>query len=147
MDNNKVNIIDLDDERKNTEEAIHESNPQAKITAKDLDVLIGYVSQGMSLKEIHEKLDKKFAIKKRTKKTKTQEKQIDEETQEQVIRLLQPVIHPPYTVSVGVRYAIDLKRVLEISTTEPLGDRDIISAQEEIYVKLLESLRNLIEKS
>jgi hypothetical protein len=151
---NSVNVIDLSDNTKETEEAMHEVNPDAKLTSRELDQLIEYVSSGMSLEEIYKKLEKKYAEKPAEKKRRTRkpkeenrQKEIDNEIKEQVVRILQPVIHPPYTISVGIRYSLDAKRVVEIATTEPLGDRDIISAQEEVYIKLLESLNNILTKT
>lgn len=142
----EVNEIDLGsstEDQVETAKAMQESDENIKIQPTDLDVLIEYIHKGFSLQEISDELNKKFNKPKRGRKKATEE----EQTQKQIVKLLQPIIHPPYTVSVGVRYALDQKRVLEISATEPLENRNLLTAQEEIYEKILESLSNLIGKS
>lgn len=140
---NEIDLGSVNEDQEETAKAMQESDENIKIQPTDLDTLIGFIHKGLSLQEITEELNRKFNKPKRGRKKVTEE----EQTQKQVTKLLQPIINPPYTVSVGVRYALDQKRVLEISATEPLENRSLMTAQEEIYEKILESLSNLISKS
>lgn len=121
-----------------------------KITNEEMDELLAWIKSGKTFKQIGRLINKKIKGQPVTDDESTEPKQPRVRAARQDIdygRLADAIASKEPIVNLSIECTIGNDKKINLGGAEPLSGRDFITAHEELYLRLLSSLENIIALS